>query len=605
MFFKNIFFNSNDYTTTDKKIKNGTFGTVHIINNKFDHLEYCAKFLHIEENTDQNEETILIQEFYTQSTLIHPSIVKILGINFRSIIDLTRYQPIILTKYYKNGSLRDIFEKRKRNINDENWTITKRYIFILGVVDAMKYIHDHDILHIDLKPENILIDENYFPKVCDFGLSICFPKLYYQSMKSNLNNSFYLPPEMILDNGYGKGVDVYAFSMIAYELLTDKEPYFDLQNNNKNPSLEDLWKRICQGTRPKFTENVPEKMIKLISQCWSQNPEERPSFSDIFQQLTSDLSFYPDEINREEIHEYISKVLNQPNVQIFDKNYQRKDDVIELLFKACESDDVTLAKEILSNPNFDVNKRLTFISHEEVKETTEKNALHVAIEKQKYKIVELLLSRPEIDVNAKYTYLREDPKTGFDGSEEKTALHIAINKRNLIITKLLLNHPGIDVNAQLRFIKNSKDKISEKTALHLAIEKWDDIILRILLGHPKINVNAIYRSVSTGSNSNYSSKMGKEKEVICEKTALYMLISFNEKEKAELLLNNPEVDTNILYREIHKYDCSEPKDKFDPTDTIERTALYLAAYKNNIQVVRKLLSHSKTNPNIFSKECFF
>lgn len=520
MFFKNIFFNSNDYTITDKKIKNGTFGTVHIINNKFDHLEYCAKFLHIEENTDQNEETILIQEFYTQSTLIHPSIVKILGINFRSIIDLTRYQPIILTKYYKNGSLRNIFEKRKRNINDENLTITKRYIFILGVVDAMKYIHDHDILHIDLKPENILIDENYFPKVCDFGLSICFPKLYYLSMKSNLSNSFYLPPEMILDNGYGKGVDVYAFSMIAYELLTDKEPYFDLQNNNKNPSLEDLWNRICQGTRPKFTENVPEKMIKLISQCWSQNPEERPSFSEIFQQLTSDLSFYPDEIDREEIHEYISKVLNQPNVQIFDKDYQRRDTVIELLFKACESGDVKLAKEILSNPNFDVNKTLTFISQEEVKETTEKNALHVAVEKQKYEIVKLLLSRPEIDVNAKYNYLKKDYTSSFDGSEEKTALHIAIKNKNLEITKLLLNHPGIDVNAQLRFIKKSKDKISEKTALHLAIEENNLPILKILLEHNEINVNAIYKSVSTEYVSNHSSKIGNKKKKYCWKRQL-------------------------------------------------------------------------------------
>lgn len=299
-----------------------------------------------------------------------------------------------------------------------------------------------------------------------------------------------------------------------------------------------------------------------------------------------------------------SKVLNQPNVQIFDKDYQRRDDVIEHLFKACQFGDVKLAKEILSNPNFDVNKTLTFISQEEVKETTEKNALHVAVEKQKYEIVKLLLSRPEIDVNARYNYLKKDYTSSFDGSEEKTALHIAIKKKNLEITKLLLNHPGIDVNAQFRFIKKSKDKVSEKTALHLAIEENNLPILKILLDHNEINVNAIYKSVSTEYVSKHSSKIGNEKEVLLEKTALHMINNNNNK-MFDLLLTRQDLDTNILYREIHKYDCSEPKEKFDPIDTIEKTALYLAVYENNIHIVQKILNHSTTKPNICYKECTF
>lgn len=74
---------------------------------------------------------------------------------------------------------------------------------------------------------------------------------------------------------------------------------------------------------------------------------------------------------------------------------------------------------------------------------------------------------------------------------------------------------------------------------------------------------------------------------------------------SDLLLTRPDLDTNILYREIHKYDCSEPKDKFDPIDTIEKTALYLAVYDKNIHIVQKILNHSTTRPNICYKECTF
>ena len=55
-----------------------------------------------------------------------------------------------------------------------------------GITDAMRYLHLHNILHRDLKLENVLVDENYYPKVCDFGLSICFPETFSKSLKLSL-----------------------------------------------------------------------------------------------------------------------------------------------------------------------------------------------------------------------------------------------------------------------------------------------------------------------------------------------------------------------------------------------------------------------------------
>ena len=42
----------------------------------------------------------------------------------------------------------------------------------LQVFEAVKYLHNMDILHRDLKPENILLDENFNAKICDFGWAV-------------------------------------------------------------------------------------------------------------------------------------------------------------------------------------------------------------------------------------------------------------------------------------------------------------------------------------------------------------------------------------------------------------------------------------------------
>lgn len=71
------------------------------------------------------------------------------------------------TEYLKNGSLKKILDKEKLSTADLNWTPTKKYICLLGICDAMRYLHENQIIHRDLKPQNILIDSDYYPRVCD------------------------------------------------------------------------------------------------------------------------------------------------------------------------------------------------------------------------------------------------------------------------------------------------------------------------------------------------------------------------------------------------------------------------------------------------------
>lgn len=363
MDFKGVFFNPNDFTLTKQMLGKGSFGTVYLATNNKDNQTYAAKLINVDTEIDGNDQMLIMRESTILAQLDHPSVLKFLGVNFRSLKNLKQFQPTIITEYLPNGSLKAILDKEKKSIADSNWSPTKKYICLIGIADAMRYLHEHGIMHRDLKPENILIDENYYPRICDFGLSRCFSEMMSRSMTGNIGTPLYMAPELLNEEEYGTPVDVYAFSILAYEILTGKEPYYDLGANLSNFLL---LQKINEGTRPKFDNDVPEKMQELISSCWDSNPLKRPSFKEIFEMLKSDFSLSPEEVDEDEINEYLD-TLNENNsdqkttlindcINEIKAQFKEIDDIERLLYFACQNNYINLVRNILSNKSVDINK---------------------------------------------------------------------------------------------------------------------------------------------------------------------------------------------------------------------------------------------------------
>lgn len=348
MDLESAFFNTKDFELTDKKLGKGTFGSVYIARNLKDQQSYATKIIHSESGFDGETQMLLLRESLIHSKLNHPSIIKFKGMNFQSFTNPTQLEPSIITEYLSNGSLKDIFVKVEKNITDFHWNPTKKYIALLGISDAMRYLHKHGIVHRDLKPENILIDGNYHPKICDFGLSRCFPNLLSKSTEFTPLN---MSPEMLKgEDCLGPAVDVYAFSIIAYEIITGKKPFYEL---GESISLFVLANKIMSGYRPQFKgleEDVTEKMQNLLSRCWSTNIEERPSFDEIFDQLSSDFSYFNENIDSDEIQKYLNELeqhqKEKPNKEMNISNEQLQN----LLTTVCEENQ-NLQIELLSIKN--------------------------------------------------------------------------------------------------------------------------------------------------------------------------------------------------------------------------------------------------------------
>ncbi|KAK8844443.1 hypothetical protein M9Y10_024301 [Tritrichomonas musculus] len=302
-----IFFNTKDYILSDEEIGKGAFGKVYLATNK-ENQQFAAKILNIDDDFDGDQQKLLLRESFILHKMSHPSIVRYAGINFRSFKKATKFAPVILTEYMPHGSLRENLEKEKRSLSDHSWTPTKKYIMLLGIADAMRYLHRHGVIHRDLKPENILVDSNFYPRVSDFGLSKCiFGSLSKSSnltMTGQIGTPMYMAPELLRgEDSYGSSVDVYAFSILAYEIVTGDSPYGDLGSLSSFVFAN----KVMSGYRPKLNSKIPRKMQNLLSRCWSDNPHDRPSFDEIFEELSSDnFGYLGESVEEEEIREYLS-----------------------------------------------------------------------------------------------------------------------------------------------------------------------------------------------------------------------------------------------------------------------------------------------------------
>ncbi|OHS98269.1 hypothetical protein TRFO_35329 [Tritrichomonas foetus] len=327
---------------------NGTYGNVHLIERKCDNALFAGKL------SKQNCKLAAIQkslfaEIEILSKADHPAILKFIGF---SMFDFD-YDPraTIIVEYLPNGTLEAILKNERLGKSPPEWNNTQKYICILGIILGMKYLHNNNISHRDLKPANIMFDENYRPKICDFGTS----KYYDSSDVSKLMETFvgsllYMAPEQIDSGSCGDGlsynnkIDVYAFSLILYEILSGVKPFI------KSSCLYHLSQQIVSGVRPDISLLQNEFQKELVSSCWEKEPENRPSFDQLFEEmLRNGINLMPD-INESEVLQYLFET------------EKLTPEFIEKILKSEEDKDICyqVAKSYYYGWNVNVDKREAF-----------------------------------------------------------------------------------------------------------------------------------------------------------------------------------------------------------------------------------------------------
>lgn len=186
-----------------------------------------------------------------------------------------------------------------------NPTIRSKIIF--GVAAIMKKLHDKNIIHRDLNISHVLLDDNLEPMILPSRYTLILADL--NELEGILFPSYNMAPEMFVNPyedlySYNFLVDIYAYGFFLYEMFSPEIKF------NGKTKLNNL-KNIEKGKRPIRPNDIPDHYWKLINDCWSHNPDDRPTFDEILDILKDDkyaIEEFGMKTNLEQLHEYQNRI---------------------------------------------------------------------------------------------------------------------------------------------------------------------------------------------------------------------------------------------------------------------------------------------------------
>lgn len=278
-------------------VKRGSFGAVYRVVDKKTRKEYALKV--IEGNMDDTELKREVENLRKcKSCFILPLVEY-----YPDGVDPFKGNRCILTNFIKNGSLYDYLKKNSVNNSTESIDWGLKLIWSYGIARGISYLHENRIIHRDLKPMNILLDENLYPIICDLGIAKETQPGHTSSQTNNMGTVMYMAPENIEGKRYNYKNDVFSFGIILYNIFVGDNPW-------TNIGRFQIQSKIVSCQRPVIPDSIPEKISKLIKECWAQNPEERPSINEIINKLEDKSSIFHDNAL---LSKYITVIPNLSN----------------------------------------------------------------------------------------------------------------------------------------------------------------------------------------------------------------------------------------------------------------------------------------------------
>ncbi|EAY03825.1 TKL family protein kinase [Trichomonas vaginalis G3] len=206
----------------------------------------------------------------------------------------------IITEYMSNGSL----DRFVRNRSGMSLSGTQLTAIAIGIANGMIHLHKIGIIHRDLKAANIMLDSRLFPRIGDFGIAR-FGETD-GGMTAKIGTPNYMAPELITSHDYNEKVDVYSYGMILYEMTQNVRPF-------KNMKMEEIFDLVLKkDRRPTFYLDLPDSLKALIEACWATNPNDRPSFEEIYNAFVrGEVAF--EHTRRNDIEKFIQTISIEQN----------------------------------------------------------------------------------------------------------------------------------------------------------------------------------------------------------------------------------------------------------------------------------------------------
>ena len=258
----------------------GAFGVV--LKTRWRGTVVAMKQLHRHLHHDEVAKAEFRTELKLMRQLHHPHIVQFLGTSVEPVTGLVS----LIFEFMHFGSLDQMFHKAQVPLSKGH-----AVELALDVARGMSYLHGRKpqpVIHRDLKPGNLMLTRANRLKIGDFGLSKTLS--VRNKMPTDIDQNFtmtgetgsyrYMAPEVFRHEFYGPAVDVYAASMIYYQLFCFRQPFY-----GNNP-VDAAKMAASDARRPTMSKNLmPPDLARVIRLMWDPDDQRRPTFPQIIQIL--------------------------------------------------------------------------------------------------------------------------------------------------------------------------------------------------------------------------------------------------------------------------------------------------------------------------------
>ncbi|KAG6811431.1 hypothetical protein H0H92_007392 [Tricholoma furcatifolium] len=272
----------------DQRTYYGGNGDIHI--GIYQERLVCVKMLRY------NDQKALGREVVLWGQISHPNLLPFYGICDVDLQSSPKKQTCLVSPWAKNGTILDFLQSAV-NAGSPIPMLT-RFRLCSDIVAGLKYLHETGLMHGDLKEGNILIDRSYRAYLADFGhASVDQTNL---ALSQHLSTSFggtkgYLAPEVVLCKGNNtNAIDIFCFGLLCWEIFAGRRlapddmlvsrTFHDSFSGRKNSDF--IENAIVEGYRPRLLPYFPADLRQLMTDCWEQEPAERPTTFTLAERLT-------------------------------------------------------------------------------------------------------------------------------------------------------------------------------------------------------------------------------------------------------------------------------------------------------------------------------